>query len=326
MGAMPYSRYILYPIPWYSFLIVLGAAVAIFLACREEKNAGLQKDTIIDLALWVIPFGIIGARVYYVVFSWDQFRNDLSSVFRIWEGGIAIYGALIAGMITLVLFCRRRSIPPLLLCDLLAPGLAFAQSIGRWGNYFNMEAYGLPVFNPALCFFPLAVEIPSGSVVRWHLAAFFYESIWDLSVFLFLMFTRRKYLRNRGDPFFFYAFLYASGRLVIEELRMDSLYSSSVRISQLLSILICSAILLYYIVYMKKQKRFPCLLRLVLLPLAVIFTIFILLMTCSPSIQNAIRIRYRFILLCLYSLVMIMSLFSIRFSAPQEDQHACNKD
>ena len=253
MLSVPYSRYLIYPIPWYSFLIVLGVVLAVLIACREEKRAGLKKDTVIDLALWLLPGGIIGARIYYVVFSWNQFRDDFLSVFRIWEGGLAIYGAIISGLIVLLVFCRHRGLSPLLLCDLIAPGLALAQSIGRWGNYFNIEAYGLSLSNPSLCFFPLAVRVPADGNA-WHMATFFYESVLDFGIFLFLMKFRHSIPHRKGDVFFHYLFLYAAGRLCIEELRTDSLFAvSSVRISQLLSVLIsfvlsgpgCKAILFF---------------------------------------------------------------------------------
>ena len=136
MSAVPASRYLFGTLPLYSVLIVLGAFIAVMLALHEEKVAGLKKDTILDLALWVLPMGIIGARIYYVAFSWDDFRNDLLSVFRIWEGGIAIYGALIAGLVTVFVFARIRKLSPLMLCDVVAPGVILAQAIGRWGNYF----------------------------------------------------------------------------------------------------------------------------------------------------------------------------------------------
>ena len=112
MLSIPYSRYIVYPIPWYSFLIVLGAALAVILASREERRVGLPKDTIIDLTLRLLPIGILGARLYYVIFSFDQFRSDLFSIFRIWEGGLAIYGGVIAGIITILVFARRRRLSP----------------------------------------------------------------------------------------------------------------------------------------------------------------------------------------------------------------------
>ena len=226
MFSIPYSRYLFYPVTWYSVLIVTGAALALFLACKEEKRSGHPKDTVLDLALWLIPGGIIGARLYYVVFSFDQFRNDLLSVFRIWEGGLAIYGGIIAGLLVLFIFCRYRKLSFLLLCDMIAPGLALAQCIGRWGNWFNTEAFGLPVTGSFPRFFPLAVQIPSDGY-SWHFATFFYESMWDLAVFVFLVISRRTFLkRKNGDVFFFYLFLYAAGRLVIEELRTDSLFTS----------------------------------------------------------------------------------------------------
>ena len=195
----------------------------------------------------------MGARIYYVIFSWNQFSDDLTSVFRIWEGGLAIYGGIIAGFIALIVFSRKRRISMLKLCDVIAPGIVLAQCIGRWGNWFNTEAYGLPVTDPHLCFFPFAVQIPSEGNA-WHMATFFYESSWDLAVFLILVFSRRRLLKQEGDVFLAYLFLYASGRFVIEDMRLDSLYAvSSVRISQLLSILLCICIMLFYLIRFKKQ-------------------------------------------------------------------------
>lgn len=255
MSAVPASRYLFGTLPLYSFLIVLGALIAVLLAVHEEKVVGLKKDTVLDLALWVLPFGIVGARVYYVVFSWQDFQHDFLSVFRIWEGGIAIYGALIAGLITVLVFARIRKISPLTLCDIVVPGVILAQAIGRWGNYFNMEAYGAAITNPSLQFFPFAVKIPADSEAPWHMATFFYESAWNILVFIFLIIARRKYFRKRGDVLFFYAFLYACGRLIIEDFRTDSLYAaSSVRISQLLSVLICIGLLVYYFLISGKKS------------------------------------------------------------------------
>ena len=245
MGAMPASRYVIGGIPWYSFLIVLGAGLAIWLAGREEQRVGLKKDTFIDLALWLLPFGILGARLYYVVFSWSTFRQRPLSVLYIWEGGLAIYGGLIAGLAVILAFCRRRKLAPLLICDVIAPGVALAQAIGRWGNYFNMEAYGILLTNPALCFFPLAVRIPAENGAEWHLATFFLESAWNLGVFWFLAAGRRHLFRREGDVVRFYLFLYAAGRLVIEDFRTDSLYAGGIRVSQLLSLTVMTGILLY---------------------------------------------------------------------------------
>ena len=255
--SVPFSKYIIGRIPWYSFLIVFGASLAVFLGVREEKRTTLKKDTFLDFVLIALPAGILGARIYYVIFSWDQFKNNLISIFKIWEGGIAIYGAVIAGLLAALLFSRKRKISVWTLCDLAAPGLVLAQSIGRWGNYFNQEAYGLPLTNTLLCFFPLAVQIPGNSGLQWHMATFFYESCWDFLVFIFLIVARRRMFRYNGDIFRFYALLYAAGRLIIEDYRMDSLYAvSSIRISQLLSILICALILAFYAGKFRKHPFF----------------------------------------------------------------------
>lgn len=241
MFATPYSRYIAGTLPWYSVLIVIGICAAVLVAAREEKRLGLPKDTTVDLALWVIPFGIVGARLYYVAFAWDVFKNSPLSILKIWEGGVAIYGGIIGGLVAGLIFSRVKKIPAGKLADMVAPGLALAQAIGRWGNYFNMEAYGAAVTDPKWQFFPAAVLIPSLDGGSWHMATFFYESMWNLLVFAALMLTRRR-MRRDGDVFLWYAALYGAGRFVIEGLRTDSLMSGSLRVSQLLSIALCAGV------------------------------------------------------------------------------------
>ena len=309
MSSIPYSRYLIYPVPWYSFLIVVGVVLAVFLACREERALNLPKDTVIDLALWILPCGIIGARIYYVVFSWDQFQHDFFSVFRIWEGGIAIYGGIIAGLLTLFVFCRRRHLPALLLCDAIAPGLALAQSIGRWGNWFNIEAYGRSVNRTDLCFFPLALQVPSDGY-SWHFATFFYESVWDFSIFIVLLVFRRRLFRKQGDVFCFYVLLYAAGRMIIEELRVDSLYAaSSVRISQLFSILLCIAVLIRYFTVLSKAGAVPASLRFFILPSAAVFSVFAILYATAGSFIADMNLASVIVFLFAYAVLMIVSVF-----------------
>ena len=307
--AVPYSGYLFGSIKWYSFLIVFGAFLAVLLACREEKTVGLKKDTVLDLSLWVLPVGIIGARIYYVIFAWDSFRDDLWSVFRIWEGGIAIYGALIGGFLAVLVFSRARKINLLLLCDVVCPGVILAQAIGRWGNYFNMEAYGDAIENPALQFFPFAVKIPE-EAQPWHMATFFYESLWNLLVFLFLIIGRRKNFRKSGDVFFFYTFLYACGRLVIEDFRTDSLYaSSSVRVSQLLSVIICILLLIWYFLSLKERRKTPAVICFVL---SMIFALPVLGYCLNLFIHpTEMTLLHRFLLLGSYACMNLVTLFLI---------------
>jgi phosphatidylglycerol:prolipoprotein diacylglycerol transferase len=326
MSSVPYSRYLIGPVPWYSFLIVTGVVLAIILACREERRSGLPRDTVIDLALWLLPFGIIGARIYYVIFSWDSFRNDLLSVFRIWEGGIAIYGGIIAGVIVLLVFCRVRKLRPLPLCDVIVPGLALAQCIGRWGNWFNMEAYGFTVTNPDLCFFPLAVQIPDDGYA-WHLATFFYESVWDLLIFLFLVLARRKHFRQSGDAFFSYLFLYGAGRLVIEEMRTDSLYAgTSVRISQVFSVILCIFVLLRYARILSRSGR-SAFLCYAAVPLAAAVSVFVLLYTVTGTFLSSLPAARIIAVLSACAALMLLVFLAVFLSVSKEEvRHADNLD
>ncbi len=237
--SIPYARTLAFGIPWYSVLIVLGVLCAIYLAGREEKRLGLPKDTVLDLALVVVPCGIVGARLYYVLMSWDQFTGNPLSILYIWEGGIAIYGAVIGGALGAFFYARRKKLSFLTLADVIVPGLLLAQAIGRWGNYFNMEAYGPVIENPAFQFFPLGVQIPAAEGWEWHMATFFYESLWNLCGFVALWLLR-KGQRHRGNLFGWYLLIYGSGRFVIEQLRQDSLYIGSLRASQYLSLILCA--------------------------------------------------------------------------------------
>ncbi len=253
---MPSSRLILGIVPWYSVLIVCGICVALFLCTREEKRLGLKEDTTVDLALYVIPSGIVGARLYYVAFSWPMFRDDPLSILKIWNGGLAIYGAILGGLIGVCLFSWRRRISLPALCDMVVPGLALAQAIGRWGNFFNMEAYGLPVTEPSLQFFPFAVRIVDSGAEVWHMATFFYESCWDLGVFAVLWLMRRRIQRS-GDLTLLYMLFYGAGRAMIEGLRMDSLMTSGggARVSQLLSVALCLAAVLVFVLRSASRSR-----------------------------------------------------------------------
>ena len=191
--AIPYNRNLLPGVSWYSALIVMGILCAILLAEKEERRRKLPKDTIIDLALWAIPAGIVGARLYYVFMSLDQFRANPVSVLYIWEGGIAIYGGILGGMLAVFLYARRKKLNFLTLTDVLAPGVLLAQAIGRWGNYFNMECYGPEILSPAFQFFPVGVLIPDGTGgYVWHMATFFYESLWNLCGFCALWALRKR--------------------------------------------------------------------------------------------------------------------------------------
>lgn len=237
-------------IPLYALLIVSAIIVAVILCTRDEKRLNLPKDTTIELALWLVPAAVVGARLYYVAFQWDLYKDNLLSILHVWEGGLAIYGGVIGGAVVAVFFARKKKISYALLADFVAPVLILGQAIGRWGNFFNGEAYGYLVENPGLQFFPFAVFVGG----QWHMATFFYESAWDFAGFLLLWFNRKK-VQIRGNLFLWYLVWYGIGRAFIEGLRTDSLYWGPIRVSQALSLgLVAGAGAWLAIRYLKKKK------------------------------------------------------------------------
>ncbi len=254
---------------WYGVLMALGIVIAVLLAMREAKRKQLNEDTVLDLCLVIIPCGVVGARLYYVLFELDQYLADPIRMLYIWEGGLAIFGAVIGGLIGMLVYARKKKLRFLKLADLIAPGLVLAQAIGRWGNFFNQEAFGLPVTNPDLLWFPMSVKIDTPwnggfhtfngvpCSEPYHLATFFYESFWCVLVFLFLWFILRKRTKHDGDVFIWYVMLYGFERMFVEGLRGDSLWliEGAVRVSQLLSALLFLAALGFLLVRHFKEKK-----------------------------------------------------------------------
>ena len=223
-----------FTIRWYGVLIALGVLGAVLLAWRREEGLGLKRETTLDLALVCVPAGILCARLYYVIFSWDYYALHPAEILDIRGGGLAIYGGVIGGVLAGWLYSRVKKIPFGMLADLVAPGLAFGQAVGRWGNFLNQEAYGAAVTKAQLQFFPLSVYIEGSG---WHYATFFYESLWCALICVALLAAeKRGFFRKRGDTFLWYLFLYALERCLVEGLRTDSLYIGPLRVSQALSL------------------------------------------------------------------------------------------
>ena len=232
-------------IHWYGILIALGMALAVALASLREKRLGLPKDTGIDLALVGIPAAIVCARLYYVLFSWRAYAANPIHILYIWEGGMAIYGGIIGGVLAGSLYGRVKKLPFLKLADLAAPSIALGQAIGRWGNFVNQEAYGRVAAQAWQQRFPIAVFIQADG--QWHYATFFYESAWCFLIVATLLIAEKKRRLRDGDVFLGYVFLYALERALVEGLRTDSLYLGAFRVSQLLSLaalLVCAALFL----------------------------------------------------------------------------------
>lgn len=202
------------PIRWYGIIIALGITVAMLLAMREAKRLGHNPEHIIDICLFAIPTAIFGARLYYVIFMWNEiYRHNPMEALNIRGGGLAIHGGVLGGIIAGYIVCRVKKLEFLKFADIVAPSIILGQAIGRWGNYVNQEAYGSPT------------DLPWGILIegqRVH-PTFFYEFVWNLIVFSFLMWYRKR-KKVDGELIFLYAILYSIGRSLIEILRIDSLW------------------------------------------------------------------------------------------------------
>ncbi|WP_042462951.1 prolipoprotein diacylglyceryl transferase [Neobacillus dielmonensis] len=239
---------------WYGIIIGCGLALALFLAIREEKRRGLPKDTFADLMLWAIPIAIISARIYYVIFEWDYYQDHPGDIVKIWNGGIAIHGALIGSVITAYVFSKMRGISFWKLADIAAPSIILGQAIGRWGNFMNQEAHGGEVTRAFLENLHLPDFIINQMYIdgTYYHPTFLYESLWDFAGFILLLLLRRVNLR-RGEIFLSYLIWYSIGRCYVEGLRTDSLMLGSLRMAQMISIaLIVAAVII--IIYRRVKK------------------------------------------------------------------------
>ncbi|WP_418750830.1 prolipoprotein diacylglyceryl transferase [Frisingicoccus sp.] len=220
-------------IAWYGVIIGCGMILATCIAAWRAQKAGYKADLIIDFVLFAVPIAIICARIYYVVFEWEYYSQDLTQIFNIRGGGLAIYGGVIGGVVTAIVFCRIQKFPLLKLMDFAMPSLLLGQIIGRWGNFVNQEAFGNVITNPKLQFFPYGVFIDE--LQEWHQATFFYESASNLILFIVMMIVAKR-VKKDGWMTVLYLCGYGAIRCFIEGLRADSLYLiPGVRVSQLLS-------------------------------------------------------------------------------------------
>lgn len=223
-------------IAWYGVIIGLGVLAGIILASYRAKKKGIRTDFLYDYLLIAIPLSILGARLYYVVFQWDYYREHPGEIFAIWHGGLAIYGGVLCAILIAILFCRKKKLSFSLFADVCIPGLLLGQAIGRWGNFANQEAFGNLVTDPALQFFPYAVYIER--LNEWHQATFFYECAWNL-ILLVILLTLSRRPKPNGWMLSGYLIGYGIGRFWIEGLRADSLYLlPNLRISQVVSIVL----------------------------------------------------------------------------------------
>ena len=218
---------------WYGIIITLGIILAFSYCAFRAKQEKISFDNLLDIAIFTVIFGIVGARLYYVLTSLDKY-DSLYSMIAIWEGGLAIYGGLIAGALTIFLVCRYKKIKVIKMFDAVAPGVMIAQALGRWGNFFNGEAYGEEVIEGSFLYFVrmgLIPNIESRTKMFYFHPTFLYESLWNITGFILInaLYKKKKF---DGQIFYMYIAWYGFGRMLIEGLRTDSLYVGVFRISQ----------------------------------------------------------------------------------------------
>lgn len=229
---------------WYGVIIAVGFLLAVLYAARRCKQFGITQDQLIDMLICAVPSAIVCARAYYCLFQWDLYRNDPIRVLYIWEGGLAIYGGVIGAVLAVVIYSKVKKISTAAMLDIGGLGLLIGQSIGRWGNFINREAFGAATDS----FLRMGLTDLSGKVIYVH-PTFLYESVWNALGLLLLHFLSKK-RKYDGQVFVAYLGWYGLGRMVIEGLRADSLYffGTNLRISQLVAGLcvIFAAVFLFY--------------------------------------------------------------------------------
>lgn len=250
-------------IKFYGILMATAMAIGVILACINAKKRNLKSNDILVLACYVLPLAVIGARVCYFIFENDRF-SSFWQIFEIWKGGLAIYGGVIGGALGILLFCLIHKKNFLDVADVAVPSLILGQAIGRWGNFFNQEAYGYAINDPKWQFFPFGVyienctqEICNCTGSGWHLATFFYEFVFNILIFIVLMVLLRKIkIKEKGIVMASYLLMYGLVRFFIEGLRTDPLMIGEVRAAQLFSGLIFAfAIIFILVVYILKYKK-----------------------------------------------------------------------
>ena len=245
-------------IKWYSFFILLGIIVASTLIIKEYNKKSGNEEDITNILFYGIICGIIGARIYYCIFNIDYYKNDLIEIFKIWNGGLAIHGGIIATLIFLIIYCKKKKINLLLLLDIITPGLIIAQAIGRWGNFFNGEAYGRIVSLKIL----KNLHLPKFIIDRMYIEGFYreptflYESVFSILGFIILLILRKQKRIKTGNLLSFYLIWYGIERFIIESFRSDSLMLGPLKVAQVISLLFIISGTIIILFSIKKKKYY----------------------------------------------------------------------
>ncbi len=239
---------------WYGILIVLGIIIGLFYLISQGKREGYDSETWLDFLLISLPLGFVGARLYYVIFNYDYYLANPGQIFNVRGGGLAIHGGVLVGLVVTYLFIKKRGLDYLKTLDILAPAILIAQGIGRWGNFFNQEAYGHAVSAETLSWLPEFIREGMFIEGAYHHPAFLYQSLWNFFIFALIYFFVNSRFYRPGRGLAFYLIGYSAGRFVIEGIRLDSLYLGGFRIAQLVSLaMIAAGLGIYYYTVQREE-------------------------------------------------------------------------
>ncbi len=245
-------------IHWYSIILFIAILVGSNLAIKEAKRHGYEENFMVNLLFLGVIIGIIGARAYYVIFNFDYYKDNLSEIFKVWNGGLAIHGGIIAGLICIAIICYKKKVNLLKIIDFLVVGLILAQAIGRWGNFFNGEAHGPVTTLEHLQSLFLPEFIIDGMYINgnYYIPTFLYESVWCFLGFIIMIILRRKKFMKVGYLTSFYLVWYGIERFFVEGLRTDSLMFFSLKIAQLVSLAMVIIGIILFIYSLKKSDKY----------------------------------------------------------------------
>lgn len=244
---------------WYSITMLIGILIGGTLVVKEAKKFKISENFIYNLFFYIIPIALLGARLYYVIFNWYYYSNNLTSIFKVWEGGLAIHGGIIAGLLFIIYYTRKHKINTLKILDFIVVGLIIGQAIGRWGNFFNGEAHGPITTLEHLQSLNIPKFIIDGMYIggNYYIPTFLYESLWCILGFIILLIIRRTNIKQ-GIPSSFYLIWYGIGRFMIEGMRTDSLMLGSLKMAQVVSIImiLIGIIMFMYFNFSKFNKLY----------------------------------------------------------------------
>ena len=245
-------------IRWYALLILSAFLIGIYLIRKEAKRLGENTTQIMDLCFYLILVSIIGARIYYVIFEFSEYKDNLLDIFKIWNGGLAIHGGIIAGILFTYFYTKKKKLNILKITDIIAPALVLGQAIGRWGNFFNQEAYGSQTTLETLKNMHIPNFIIEGMHINYNYyhPTFLYESLWCLIIFIVLIIIRRNKKIKIGSITGTYFILYGIERFFIEILRQDSLMFLNLKVAQIVSVIMIIIGIILWIYSLKKSKNY----------------------------------------------------------------------